>query len=136
MKKRGTSYFRDMLSEKNNKQNIIIRQTEKEEDEEYSDFINKAFRIDEISNMNQVNNLNINNNFLEKIGHNNILMNNNNNIHEVDIDLMGANREQLFRNDHLRSYLIPEIELRYLIKDSIYSKKICIYKTRSIIIFS
>ena len=123
MKKRGTSYFRDMLSEKNNKQNIIIRQTEKEEDEEYSDFINKAFRIDEISNMNQVNNLNINNNFLEKTGYNNILMNNNSNIHEVDIDLMGANREQLFRNDHLRSYLIPEIELRYLIKDYLFGNQ-------------
>ena len=120
MKKRGTSYFRDLLSEKNHKQNIINRQTEKEEDEEYSDFINKAFRIDEISNMTSMNNLNINNNFLEKTGYNNILMNNNSNIHEVDIDLMGANREQLFRNDHLRSYLIPEIELRYLIKDYLF----------------
>ena len=123
MKKRGTSYFRDLLSEKNHKQNIINRQTEKEEDEEYSDFINKAFRIDEISNMTSMNNLNINNNFLEKIGYNNILMNNNSNIHEVDIDLMGANREQLFRNDHLRSYLIPEIELRYLIKDYLFGNQ-------------
>ena len=123
MKKRGTSYFRDLLSEKNYKQNIINRQTEKEEDEEYSDFINKAFRIDEISNMTSMNNLNINNNFLEKTGYNNILMNNNSNIHEVDIDLMGANREQLFRNDHLRSYLIPEIELRYLIKDYLFGNQ-------------
>ena len=123
MKKRGTSYFRDLLSEKNHKQNIINRQTEKEEDEEYSDFINKAFRIDEISNMTSMNNLNINNNFLEKTGYNNILMNNNSNIHEVDIDLMGANREQLFRNDHLRSYLIPEIELRYLIKDYLFGNQ-------------
>ena len=123
MKKRGTSYFRDLLSEKNHKQNIINRQTEKEEDEEYTDFINKAFRIDEISNMTSMNNLNINNNFLEKTGYNNILMNNNSNIHEVDIDLMGANREQLFRNDHLRSYLIPEIELRYLIKDYLFGNQ-------------
>ena len=123
MKKRGTSYFRDLLSEKNHKQNIINRQTEKEEDEEYSDFINKAFRIDEISNMTSMNNLNINNNFLEKTGYNNILMNNNSNIHEVDIDLMEANREQLFRNDHLRSYLIPEIELRYLIKDYLFGNQ-------------
>ena len=125
LKKRGTSYFRDMLSEKNsNKQILNNRPTEKEEDEEYLDFIYKAFKIDEISNVNQLTNLNINSNFMEKIGYNNnMMMNINNNLHEVDIDLMGANREQLFRNDHLRSYLIPEIELRYLIKDYLFGNQ-------------
>ena len=124
LKKRGTSYFRDILNEKNNnKQNLINRQTEKEEDEEYLDFVDKAFRIDEVSNVNQVNHLSIKNNFGEKMGYNNNLMNNNSNLYEVDIDLMGANRELLFRNDHLKSYLIPEIELRYLIKEYLFGNQ-------------
>ena len=65
--------------------------------------------------------MNTNNNAVDKIGYNNkssII-----NEHEVDIDLMGANREQLFRNDHLKSYLIPEIELRYLIKDYLFGNQ-------------
>ena len=124
MKKRGTSYFRDILSEKNNKPIIINKITEKEEDEQYLDFIDKAFKIDELSTMSQNNNnMNINNNFLENMGFNNNLMNNNENLHEVDIDLMGASREQFFRNDHLRSYLIPEIELRYLIKEYLFGNQ-------------
>ena len=124
LKKRGTSYFRDILNEKNNnKQNLINRQTEKEEDEEYLDFVDKAFRIDEVSNVNQVNHLSIKNNFAENMGYNNNLMNNNSNLYEVDIDLMGANRELLFRNDHLKSYLIPEIELRYLIKEYLFGNQ-------------
>jgi hypothetical protein len=124
LKKRGTSYFRDILNEKNNnRQNIINRQTEKEEDEEYLDFVDKAFRIDEVSNVNQVNHLSIKNNFAENMGYNNNLMNNNSNLYEVDIDLMGANRELLFRNDHLKSYLIPEIELRYLIKEYLFGNQ-------------
>ena len=118
MKKRGTSYFRDMLIEKNNYKQHIIKINEKEEDEQYLDFIDKAFRIDEISNMNQMNNnMNINNNFSEKIGFNNNMRNNNENLHESDIDFMGDYRENIYRNEHVKSYLIPEIELRYLIKD-------------------
>ena len=36
---------------------------------------------------------------------------------------MGANREQLYRNDHLKSYLIPEIELRYLISNYLFGNQ-------------
>ena len=126
MKKRGSFYFRDVLLDKNNNRKYNINKiSEKEEDEQYLDFIDKAFQIDKISNINQSNNININintnNNAVDKIGYNNkssII-----NEHEVDIDLMGANREQLFRNDHLKSYLIPEIELRYLIKDYLFGNQ-------------
>ena len=120
--KRNTSFFRDIFSDKNNRQFNINRISEKEEDEQYSDFIDKAFQIDKISNINQTNNINTNTNIVDKIGYNNkssIIINE----HEVDIDLMGANREQLFRNDHLKSYLIPEIELRYLIKDYLFGNQ-------------
>ena len=126
MKKRGSCYFRDIFYDKNNRQYNINKINEKEEDEQYLDFIDKAFQIDKISNIKQTNNININNinsnnNVVDKMGYNNkpsII-----NEHEIDIDLMGANREQLFRNDHLKSYLIPEIELRYLIKDYLFGNQ-------------
>ena len=123
IKKRTTCYFRDLLCDKNNRQYNINRINEKEEDEQYLDFIDRAFQIDKISIINQNNNINIssNNNVIENIGYNN--KSSVNNQHEVYIDLMGANREQLYRNDHLKSYLIPEIELRYLISNYLFGNQ-------------
>ena len=123
IKKRTTCYFRDLLCDKNNRQYNINRISEKEEDEQYLDFIDRAFQIDKISTINQNNNINIssNNNVIENIGYNN--KSSMNNQHEVYIDLMGANREQLYRNDHLKSYLIPEIELRYLINNYLFGNQ-------------
>ena len=123
IKKRTTCYFRDLLCDKNNRQYNINRINEKEEDEQYLDFIDRAFQIDKISTINQNNNINIssNNNVIENIGYNN--KSSVNNQHEVYIDLMGANREQLYRNDHLKSYLIPEIELRYLISNYLFGNQ-------------
>ena len=124
IRRRNACYFRDMLCEKNNRQYNVIRISDKEEDEQYLDFIDRAFQIDKLSNINQTNNININanNNVIDdKIGYNNKYLNMNE--HEVDIELMGANREQLFRNDHLKSYLIPEIELRYLLKDYLFGNQ-------------
>jgi len=124
IRRRNACYFRDMLCEKNNRQYNVNRISDKEEDEQYLDFIDRAFQIDKLSNINQTNNININanNNVIDdKIGYNNKYLNMNE--HEVDIELMGANREQLFRNDHLKSYLIPEIELRYLLKDYLFGNQ-------------
>ena len=123
IKKRTTCYFRDLLCDKNNRQYNINRINEKEEDEQYLDFIDRAFQIDKISTINQNNNINIssNNNVIDNIGYNN--KSSVNNQHEVYIDLMGANREQLYRNDHLKSYLIPEIELRYLISNYLFGNQ-------------
>ena len=112
-----------MLCEKNNNRQFLFnRSTEKEEDEQYFDFINRAFQIDKIGSSNQIHNFN-NNIIEEKNGNNNNLMNTNENDHEFDIDLMGVNREQFYRNDNLRSYLIPEVEIRYLVKEYLFGNQ-------------
>ena len=116
MQRRAKFNLRDLYYDVNNRQFMLNRVNEKEEDQQYLEFIDRAFQIDNISSDNKNNNLNMNiNGFEDKIAfNNNYLMNPIENDHELDIELMGANREQLFRNDHLKSYLIPEIELRYL----------------------
>ena len=116
MQRRAKFNLRDLYYDINNRQFMINRVNEKEEDQQYLEFIDRAFQIDNISSDNKNNNLNINiNGFEDKMAFNsNYLTNPLENEHELDIELMGANREQLFRNDHLKSYLIPEIELRYL----------------------
>ena len=116
MQRRAKFNLRDLYYDINNRQFMINRVNEKEEDQQYLEFIDRAFQIDNISSDNKNNNLNINiNGFEDKMAFNsNYLTNPLENEHELDIELMGANREQLFRNDHLKSCLIPEIELRYL----------------------
>ena len=116
MQRRAKFNLRDLYYDVNNRQFMVNRVNEKEEDQQYLEFIDRAFQIDNISSDNKNNNLNMNiNGFEDKMTfNNNYLMNPIENDHELDIELMGANREQLFRNDHLKSYLIPEIELRYL----------------------
>ena len=122
MKKRSPCYLRDMLNETNNNQYMMNIINEDEEDKQYLNFIDKAFQIDKISNINQMNNMNLNNDLDVYINNNN-LANRFENDHEIDIELMGVNREYFFRNEHPRSYLIPEIELRYLIKDYLFGNQ-------------
>ena len=122
MKKRSTTYLRDMLNETNNTHNIINQTNEADENKQFLDFIDKAFQVDKLCTINQVNMMNINTSQSEDYINNNNL-NRIDNEHEVDIELMGVNREYFFRNEHLRSYLIPEIELRYLIKDYLFGNQ-------------
>ena len=125
MQRRAKFNLRDLYYDINNRQFMLNRINEKEEDKQYLEFIDRAFQIDNISSDNKNNTLNmIINGFEDKNEYNNnYLMNTIENEHEYDIELMGANREQLFRNDHLKSYLIPEIELRYLIKEVLFGNQ-------------
>jgi len=95
---------------------------EVEADNEYLDFIDRIFKIDKICN---VNNNKVNNNIYnteQNYGYRNgftFIRNK----HESDIEIMGDYRDYFFKNEHLRSYLIPEIEIRYLIKDFFFGNQ-------------
>ncbi len=107
------------------------KKDEAEEDNEYLNFIDKSFKVDKLGNINKLNNTNMNNNYnLYNLELNNGYINNMNNNyqpnkiinddyheHEYDIEFMGDYRDYYYKNEHLRSYLIPEIEIRYLIRD-------------------
>lgn len=95
---------------------------EAEADKEYLNFIDRIFKVDKICN---ANNNKVNNNIYnteQNYGYRNGYTFNRNN-HESDIEIMGDYREYFFKNEHLRSYLIPEIEIRYLIKDFFFGNQ-------------
>ena len=95
---------------------------EVEADNEYLDFIDRIFKVDKIcnANNNKVNNniYNTEQNYGYRNGYTFIR-----NKHESDIEIMGDYRDYFFKNEHLRSYLIPEIEIRYLIKDFFFGNQ-------------
>ena len=95
---------------------------EVEADKEYLDFIDRIFKVDKIcnANNNKVNNIiyNTEQNYGYRNGYTFIR-----NKHESDIEIMGDYRDYFFKNEHLRSYLIPEIEIRYLIKDFFFGNQ-------------
>ena len=95
---------------------------EVEADNEYLDFIDRIFKIDKIcnANNNKANNniYNTEQNYGYRNGYTFIR-----NKHESDIEIMGDYRDYFFKNQHLRSYLIPEIEIRYLIKDFFFGNQ-------------
>ena len=95
---------------------------EVEADNEYLDFIDRIFKVDKIcnANNNKANNniYNTEQNYGYRNGYNFIR-----NKHESDIEIMGDYRDYFFKNQHLRSYLIPEIEIRYLIKDFFFGNQ-------------
>ena len=109
-----------------NNYNIMNTNNEVEEDNEYLNFIENVFNVDKINNnINNINNNN-NNNIELNIGYRNVYQfnkNYNDNNHESDIDIMGDYRDYFFRKEHLRTYLIPEIEIRYLIKDFFFGNQ-------------
>ena len=95
---------------------------EVEADNEYLDFIDRIFKVDKIcnANNNKANNniYNTEQNYGYRNGYTFIR-----NKHESDIEIMGDYRDYFFKNQHLRSYLIPEIEIRYLIKDFFFGNQ-------------
>ena len=95
---------------------------EVEADNEYLDFIDRIFKIDKICNANNnkanINIYNTEQNYGYRNGYTFIR-----NKHESDIEIMGDYRDYFFKNQHLRSYLIPEIEIRYLIKDFFFGNQ-------------
>ena len=95
---------------------------EVEADNEYLDFIDRIFKVDKICNANNnkanINIYNTEQNYGYRNGYNFIR-----NKHESDIEIMGDYRDYFFKNQHLRSYLIPEIEIRYLIKDFFFGNQ-------------
>ena len=95
---------------------------EVEADNEYLDFIDRIFKVDKICNANNnkanINIYNTEQNYGYRNGYTFIR-----NKHESDIEIMGDYRDYFFKNQHLRSYLIPEIEIRYLIKDFFFGNQ-------------
>ena len=104
----------------------IMNKNKVEEDNEYLNFIENAFKVDKINSINQLNKINnkdIDLNPGYRIGYqfNQIY---NDNSHESDIEIMGDYRDYFYRKEHLRTYLIPEIEIRYLIKDFFFGNQL------------
>ena len=122
LEKKAKCCSKEVMYNNQNNYYMMNKIDEIEEDNEYLNFIDKSFKADKLGNMNKINNTNNNNLF--HLDLNNGFKNNyqsiktvNNDYHEHDIDIMGDYRDSYFKNEHLRSYLIPEIEIRYLIKD-------------------
>ena len=106
----------------NNKYSYHVneKKDESEEDIEYNNFLEKSFKVDKINNMSKLNYMNRNNNLYNVDLVQNIRKNSNDDSHESDIDIMGYCKNYYYKSDHLKSYLIPEIEIRYLINDFFY----------------
>ena len=125
---------KEMLYNNQNNMNLINKVDKADEDNGYFNFIDKCFLCDKINNTNKMNNINILNNVVNNSNFNNMdlkhgykegnifINKNNENNHESDIDIMGDYREYYYR-EHLRSYLIPDIEIRYLIKDLLFGNQ-------------
>ena len=119
---------KEVIYNNQNNINMINKIDKEEEDNEYLNFIDKCFQCDKINNINKLNNMNLNNNNPYKLergyrdGYQLINKNNEDN-HEMDIEIMYDYRDYFFRNEHLRSYLIPEIEIRYLVKDFFFGNQ-------------
>ena len=114
----------NMNNNLNNKSNLFDTGNN---DDEYLRFINKVFKLDNINQNNSYKNT-IKNNNISNINYTYYQNktrydNQNRNLidemnHTVDIEFMGdCSRDFLLRADKAKSYLIPEIEIRYLIKD-------------------
>ena len=123
LEKKAECCSKEVIYNNQNNYYMVNKVDEIEEDNEYLNFIDKSFKADKIGIMNKINNTNNNNN-LYNLDLNNVFKNNYQSIknvkddyHEHDIDIMGDYRDFYFKNEHLRSYLVPEIEIRYLIKD-------------------
>ena len=119
-----------IYNNKNNNFNVINKKkNSEEEDNDYLNFIENCFKPDKINNINMINNniiTNRQNNLEFNYGNRNgyqLIKNNNDNNHEMDIEFMGDYRDYFFRNEHQRSYLIPEIEIRYLVKDFFFGNQ-------------
>ena len=128
LNKKANCCKKEIIYHYKNNLNIINNVDKVEEDNEYLNFIDKCFKCDKLNNITKINNnsnsiynLEMNNNrHIESLQFNNKLKEDN---HENDIELMGDYRENYFRREHLRSYLIPEIEIRYLIKDYLFGNQ-------------
>ena len=120
-----------IYNNKNNNFNIINKIDRVEEDNEYLNFIDKCFKCDKINNITKINKINNNSNNIYNLETNNnacverFQFNNKfkEDYHENDIEIMGDYRDYYFRKEHLKSYLIPEIEIRYLIKDYLFGNQ-------------
>ena len=119
----------EIYSNRNNFNIINKKKNTEEEDNDYLNFINNCFKPDKINRIGLLNhNISSNNsnnlefNFGNRNGYQ-LNKNNNDNNHEMDIEFMGDYRDYFFRNEHLRSYLVPEIEIRYLIKDFFFGNQ-------------
>jgi hypothetical protein len=129
LEKKALCCSKEVIYNNQNNYYILNKKDEAEEDKEYLNFIDKSFKVDKLSNINKLNNSNSNNNLYNLEINNGYINNINNNYqsnntihddyheHEYDIEIMGDYRDFYYKNEHLRSYLIPEIEIRYLIKD-------------------
>jgi hypothetical protein len=123
MEKKANCCFKEVIYKNQNDFYMTnINHDEVVADKEYLDFIDRIFKVDKICN---ANNNKANNNIYnaeQNYGYRNgyTLIRNK---HESDIEIMGDYRDYFFKNEHLRSYLIPEIEIRYLIKDFFFGNQ-------------
>ena len=118
LEKKANCCFKEEIYKNQNNYHILNKSDENQEDNEYLNFIEKTFKIDKLSNLN--NNL-YESNYGYKNGYN--FIRNGEFEHECDIEIMGDYRDYYYKNQHSKSYLIPEIEIRYLIKDFIFGNE-------------